>query len=179
MYIYFVVSDDHTKTTIDEGIIALSNLPKLESLDLCDITSFTYQVFKHFKKLKKLRCCQIENIKDGVRDLLQHCSNIQEISIFYHVNCEIIEVIKCAAETLKHRISDIPLLVTSDFDFPEAGFRVRMIPIKSAKDSTKKLLFHLFYGKQKVTPDFITYDLDILIKEAKLLIEQYIIANQL
>ena len=86
-----------------------------------------------------------------------------------------IEVLKCAAETLKLRNNvDIPLLVSSDFGhYRRRGFRVRMVPISSEKYPTKKLLFQLFYGKKKSSPDFITYDLDMLIKEAELLIEKY------
>ena len=172
MYAFFLVCERFDSIT-DEGIIALANLPKLESLELSCAGSFTYRVLNHFTTLKKLTIRQIENMKDGVRNLLQHSTNIQQILILYTSKCKIIEVLKCAAETIKQRDSDIPLFVISEYLFSAIGFRVRIVPVRSEKFLTKKLLFELFYGKQKVTSDFITYDLDILIKEAESLIKHF------
>ena len=177
--ISFTVWANVPKSISDEGIIALANLPKLESLKLFN-GFITNKAFRNFKSLKTLTCDTIENIKDGVYSLLQHCSNFQEILIFYCLNyeihCNMVEVLQKAAEMLKQRNNvDIPLLVNSVFGVGSEGFRVRMVPIRSEKDATKKLLFQLFYGRKKVTPDFVTYDLDILIREAEFLIDKYMI----
>ena len=160
----------------DEGVIALANLPKLESLELNFGKSITTQVFKHFRTLKNVKCFQIENIKEGLRDLLQNCSNFQEISLSRYIDTcseEVIKTLKCAAKTLEERnYIGNPLLVSSDFGYV-GGFRVRIVPIRFEKAPSKQLLFELFFSDKKCTPDIITYDLDIIIKQAKSLIAEY------
>ena len=174
--IYFSVYASNKHNT-EEGVMALANLPKLEVLTLCfsdDSNRWkSNRVFEHFRTLKKVSCTRLGNMKEGVRDLLRNCSNFQEISLDGYSGEEIIEIYKCAAESLKQRNNnDSSLLLSSGFYYVTNlnDLKVRMVPIRSEKDSTK-IFFQIFYDMKSFKPDCSTDDLDIFIKEATLLMK--------
>ena len=111
-------------------------------------------------------CWGISNAKKGVRYLIRNCSNIQEIWLAEYENDNNVEVLKTAAEKLKKRVGvDIPLTILFGCYSQSFRFKIRMLPIRSEKDETTKSLFQIFYGSKSFSPDFLTYDFDILVKE--------------
>ena len=50
---------------------------------------------------------------------------------------------------------------------------VSIVPIRFEKAPSTQLLFELFCSDKKCTPDIITYDLDIIIKQANSLMDDY------
>ena len=145
----------------DEGVEALANLPKLESLVLHAVGSITNRVFEHFKTLKKVSFGGIQNMEKGVRDLIHNCSGLQEIELFKYGRDETIRIFKAAADVLKERTNPISIFCRN--------FKVHMTPMRSEKNQTTNILFELYYNEKNLNSDFITYDLDELVKEVSLL----------
>ena len=161
----------------DESVEALTNLPKLESLELCRIKSMTNRVFKHFTTLKKITFGQLTNMEKGIHDLIQKCSSLQEIQLLPHYGRdEIIKLLRSAADALKERTNTISIFFSLRFLYDEnnvvynhVNFKVRMTPMRSEKNLTTNILFEIFYNHRNLNPDFITHDLDALVKEVSLL----------
>ena len=145
----------------DEGLFALTNLPKLESLELYYIQSTAKHVFEHFKGLKKVRSWGISNKKECLLNFL-NCRNLQEISFYSSID-EYVNILKFAVENFKERTNvNIPLVISCHNW--SGSVRVGMLLVKSEIDSTTKMLY-LLYDEHKFNPVFTTYALDILIKE--------------
>ena len=154
---------------------ALSNLPKLESLELLDTFSITNQTFKRFTTLKKITCYEVENMQEGISDLLRNCNNFEEISLYRYSREEITEILRSAAEAFKQRINiDIPFSarIVNMLGQAEVDCKVRMLPVRSKENSTKKILYKIFYDAKTSMADFATYDLNIFVNEVKLLMKE-------
>ena len=169
MYLFVRIVADPYQIT-DEGINALANLRKLESLELNFVTLIECRVFEHFKTLKKVTCRGIKNMKECLPNMIRNCRNFQEVHLLGYSSDEITEILTSAAKELKERTNiDIPLLFSCRYTLNY--FKVHMSPILSPKDVTEKILFQVFYSEKKFTPDFLTYDLEILVKEAVALLD--------
>ena len=174
--LHFFVAHYFDDKITDDGVKALANLPKLESLELCRIKSMTNRVFKHFKTLKRVSFVEITCMQEGIRDLIQKCSNLQEIQLLEYGRDETIEILKSAANALKERTNPISIFSSLSFrygkdydDYEDGNFKVRMTPMRSEKNPSTNILFEIFYNKRNLNSNFITYDLNALVKEVSLL----------
>ena len=150
----------------------LTHLPKLESLHLLDIESITGIVFEYFTTLKVLRCTGIDQIEEGIYNLIRNCKNIEEICVNNKLSVdEITHTIKRLVEILNGQCHSVSLLVRLN------AFRVRMVPIKS-EDPANKLLFEIyaFSRDNEVSehePCLTTSDKDVFVEQIQSLAETY------
>ena len=159
-----------TNSVTDEGIKALANLPKLEVLGLRNTPNVTGRVWKHFKTLKKLRLLENENMLNGLCDLIQTSSKLDEVLL--DETCptyKLIDLLKCILTSLKVKYTHIPLLVRF------SKFSIRISTMKFMEDSSYQPLFEIyktpsFNDINEHKSDFTTYEKEHFIKQVELLL---------
>lgn len=150
--------------------MSLSKLPQLEELELWGFfEGITGKGFKNFTGLKRLTCWAVEDMKKGFFPLMLLCHELNKISLYSCSGDDVLFIILCAVILIGKRENDVPLDIRSD------ECNVRLVPHKSAKDSSKKVWFEVHdhrwpSNKEKRLPDLTTHNENDFIDRVLLLI---------
>ena len=118
----------------------MAQLPKLEKLTITDEAGcFTGQIFKHFTTLKIVEITYMQNMKEGIRDLLWKCKDIMGIKISRYPKDDIIFIFELVENIMRVRnIIDFPFIIRLN------GCSVRMLTKKSKVDSSVNISYEIY-----------------------------------
>ena len=122
-------------------MIIFSNLRTIKRLGVCYNQKITIEIFKHFTTLRTVEISCIENIAEGIYDLIRFNDELQEISFPHYSYVTLKRIIDHARKPMKKRRNGMSL------DISGRKHNVRIIP-KRVNQSVK--LHFEFYENIRV-----------------------------
>ena len=146
----------------DDGVIALSTLPKLEKLGVLGFNYVTGEIFHYFDTLKEVQCKSVKNIKEGIRILVNECKELEFIKLHIQKTEEsVIDILKFLEDIAKSKATasniSIALLVILSYK----RRTIRKITIKKSSNGTLSYQIHYMFHEDATFVDEETFRKEI------------------